>query len=424
MVPTEGVPLARAPRPPMMVSNRKPRLGPRPLGLHLTVALTSLLSSWSGLSLVKGGWRPLKPALRDRVTAFAADLDSVDFDALSGAVDRESRRRLDALLTGIERYRSHPYHRDLPDPAVIWAEGNSRLLDYGGSGGQSGRPVFFVPSLVNRYYILDLSRRRSLIRWLAGQGLRPLVLDWGGVGPLERRFTLTDYVAGRLDRALAAAVGATGQALPVVGYCMGGLLAAALARHRPRDVSALVLLATPWNFHAENAGTARLSGSVFATMMPAIERWGDLPVDMIQALFAQLDPWLVARKFAQFSRLDPASPEAEAFVALEDWLNDGVPLAADVARQCLIGWYRDNEPAVGSWLVAGLPMDPSAIRVPTLAVIPARDRIVPPASALALATAIPGAEILRPPLGHIGMVVAGNAETHMWQPLARWLLRN
>ena len=120
------------------------------------------------------------------------------------------RWRFDALLTGVERYRGHPYRRDLPDPPTVWEEGPARLLDYGAGGG--GRPVLFVPSLINRHYILDLSEGCSLMRWMAGRGIRPLLLDWGGTGPLERRFTLTDFVAGRLERALNAVLDLGGDA--------------------------------------------------------------------------------------------------------------------------------------------------------------------------------------------------------------------
>jgi len=59
------------------------------------------------------------------------------------------------------------------------------------------------------------------------------------------------------------------------------------------------------------------------------------------------------RKFLAFARMDPTHPKAAAFVALEDWLNDGVPLAAPVARECLAGWYGANTPATGQWRVAG-----------------------------------------------------------------------
>jgi polyhydroxyalkanoate synthase len=46
---------------------------------------------------------------------------------------------------------------------------------------------------------------------------------------------------------------------------------------------------------------------------------------------------------------------------------------------------------------------------------------VPPASASALAAALPQATRLEPPLGHIGMIVGRQAEALMWQPLAGWL---
>ena len=52
--------------------------------------------------------------------------------------------------------------------------------------------------------------------------------------------------------------------------------------------------------------------------------------------------------------------------------------------------------------------------------VPAQDRIVPPASADALAQALPGAHTLLPPLGHIGMVVSNGARASVWDPLAAW----
>ena len=396
-------------------------MGPRPLTLHLSVAMTTLFSSAAALTLLRSGLLPWKPQLRDRAEELRQRIGEADAALLHRALDREVRHRLDLLLTGIERYRRHPYRRALTDPPRLWAEGGSRLLDYGAPGA-GGRPVLFVPSLINRHYILDLSPEKSLMRWMAARGLRPLLLDWGVPGPLERRFTLTDYIAGRLERALDAAVEvAGGAAVPVVGYCMGGLLAAALAQRRRRSVAGLVLMATPWDFHAEGAASARRTAALLQPYGPLIDAWGELPVDALQALFAQLDPLLTMRKFMQFARMEPDSPGALAFVALEDWLNDGVPLVAGVARDTLAGWYGRNDTAAGRWLVAGLAVEPARIAVPTLALIPERDRIVPPASALALAQAIPGARMLNPPLGHIGMVVSAGAEAGVWSPLADWL---
>lgn len=396
----------------------RPRLGPRPLALHLGAALTTFMSARAGLTLLKSGSPLWNPGLADRAAGLRAALDGVPAPEIEAAVEREARRRLGAVLSGIERYRRHPYRRDLPDPPAIWTEGASRLLDYGPA---DGAPVLLVPSLVNRHYVLDLSRERSFARWLARQGMRPLLLDWGRPGDLERRFTLTDYVAGRLCRLLDALLDRLGRPLGLVGYCMGGMLAAALAERRPEGLSALVLLAAPWDFHAEGTAAARRMAGLFAACRPMLEAWGEMPTEILQALFASLDPGTAVRKFERFGHLDPDGPEAAAFVALEDWLNDGVPLPGPVAVECLAGWYGANDPARGRWRIDGRPVDPRRIRVPVLAVTPARDRIVPPASARALARLLPDAETLEPPLGHIGMMVSAKAPGRVWEPVAGWL---
>lgn len=317
-----------------------------------------------------------------------------------------------ALLAGIAAYRRHPYQRDLADPPTIWSEGDSRLLDYGRSGGL---PVLFVPSLINRAYVLDLREERSMMRWLAARGIRPLLLDWGWPGALERGFDLTAIVA-RLQRALVA------RRRPVVlaGYCMGGLLTLAAALRVPKRVRALALLATPWDFHAEGRDAAIKFGAGLAKAEPMLAASGTLPVDALQTLFAGVEPGAVAAKFRTFAQLDPASARAVDFVALEDWLNDGVPLAAPVAREVLSGWYRDNLPMLGAWRIDGARVMPQTLSCPAFIAIPSRDRIVPPGSAMGLASQIRGAVVHRPEAGHIGMTAGPRAETALWQPLLDW----
>ena len=129
----------------------------------------------------------------------------------------------------------------------------------------------------------------------------------------------------------------------------------------------------------------------------------------------------MADKYRGFARLDQEGARARLFVALEDWLNDGVPLAAPVARECLAGWYGENSPARGSWRIAGMPVDPAAVRLPSFVAAPARDRIVPPESARPLAALIQGAVLHEPHAGHIGMVAGGTAERVLWRPLRDWL---
>jgi polyhydroxyalkanoate synthase len=319
-----------------------------------------------------------------------------------------------ALISGIAAYRAYPYIREMPDPPAIWEESETRLLDYGGSGPS----VLFIPSLINRAYILDLMPEASMLRFCAARGVHPYLLDWGGPGAAERQFTLTDYIAGRLERAIAAIPG------PVIlaGYCMGGLLALAAAlRGSAQKITALALLAAPWDFQAEDPAQAKKLSESVALFEPAMRFSGTLPIDVLQTLFTMIDPFGVGEKYRDFAGQDKALLRARRFVAMEDWLADGVPLAAPVARETLGGWYGTNAAANGNWRVAGLPVIPENLNIPSFAAIPGRDRLVPAASALPLAKRLKNARIIEPAAGHIGMIAGTNAQSALWEPFIQWL---
>ncbi len=399
------------------------RRGPRPLLLHLMLAMLKSSSSVSASQTLNGAWPGWSEAGAEQARRIAEAVQHAAGQPATGqpaafphAVMMEALRQDRDLIAGIAAYRRHPWRRELDDPPALWREGGSRLLDFGGDAA-AGPTLLLVPSLVNRASVLDLAPGRSMVRFLAGQGLRVLLLDWGWPGELERRFSLTDYIAGRLERALMA----VGGRVVLAGYCMGGLLAVAAAQRRPDLVAALALLATPWDFHAADPGRAGEMARLVPLLEPAMAFAGTLPVDMLQMLFAMLDPFGVAAKYRAFARLDQDGARARLFVALEDWLNDGVPLAAPVARECLTGWYGANTPGRGTWTVAGLAVAPAALDLPCFVAVPGRDRIVPPESARPLAAAIRGAVLHEPAAGHIGMAAGSAAEAALWRPLLGWV---
>jgi hypothetical protein len=154
------------------------------------------LPPWSaGLPISKAGQAELA-----RISAALASAGHAP-EAFRSAVLNRLLRADRALVSGLAAYRRHPFQRVTAPMPAIWAEEDTKLLDYGGKGPT----VVFVPSLVNRAYVLDLMPEASLLRWLPGQGFRTLLLDWGWPEEAERHFTLTDYIAGRLERALMAA---------------------------------------------------------------------------------------------------------------------------------------------------------------------------------------------------------------------------
>src|SRR5207237_8109125 len=127
----------------------------------------------------------------------------------------------------------------------------------------------------------------------------------------------------------------------------------------------------PWDFHAERPAQAQLLGELAQWLPVFLDGADPLPVAVIQMLFLALDPFLAERKFIRFGTLDPAGAAARGFVALGDWINDGVPLAHKVALECAGSWYRDNAPVRGIWRVADEPVFHANLAPPAVVVLPA-----------------------------------------------------
>ena len=294
-------------------------------------------------------------------------------------------------------------------------------MNYGGNMEGGDAPIaLFIPSLINRYYILDLEEDRSFLRFLAGQGIYPLVLDWGKPGEFERDFNCSDYITEILCPAIDFITKAAQQKIVLAGYCMGGVLALAAAKLKHKDIAGLALLATPWDFYCKEFSPFILDPKWMGAVEAIISDQHELPADMIHSLFYLTDPWIFEQKFRRFSNLQPDSRAARDFIALEHWVNDGVPMTSKVARDCLLGWAQQNTLATNSWMVAGKVINPRTIQLPSFVAIPKNDHVVPHGCAIALAKTMPHAQVIHPSAGHVGMIVGTNAKRELWQPFAEW----
>ena len=223
------------------------------------------------------------------------------------------------------------------DPPAIWQAGCSRLLDYGARRRRrpEGPPVLVVPSLINRPYILDLAPGRSHAALAGGAGLPAAARSTGGRRGRPRRGSTSRPTApsgccrrsagrggspGGRCRSWATAWAARSRSgsrrgVPDDGRGAGDhrrALGLRLDRGHRRRLPAAI--------RAEAAGAP--SGCSRAWARPSA--WCRSSV--FQSLFALVNPMQAALKFQKLARLDPDGPAARLFVALEDWLADGVPM--------------------------------------------------------------------------------------------------
>lgn len=303
------------------------------------------------------------------------------------------------MLAGLRAYQQAERPKRADDMPVAAKVGRVRLLDYGGEGP----PAMFVPSLINPPFVLDLAEDRSLLRWLRTQRVRPLLVDWGA--PDEE---LDVFAHALILRTLLAQLGTPAH---LVGYCLGGTIA--LAAGIEARLLSLTLIAAPWHFAGFGEAARAEIGSLWRSAKPTCQQLGLVPMEVLQSGFWKLDPGRTVAKFEAFSRMDPSSPEARSFVALEDWANAGAPLTFAAGRELFEDMIGADVTGRGAWH----GVDPPRLAVPTLEFVSRSDRIVPAASSARL----PGARTLG--LGHVGMIVGGRAREQLWEPLAAMLSR-
>lgn len=313
------------------------------------------------------------------------------------------------VLEGVRRYGAAPRAPRPPAPELVAQHQRARLWGYGGTGPT----VLAIPSLINPPHILDLSEQNSLMRWLARQGLRPLLLDWGDPRAGNERADRDLSVAGHVEQLLLPLLDQLGPSVALLGYCLGGTMAIAAAQLRP--VAGVATIAAPWDFDGYPAASRPLLTALWTACQPAAEALGLFPMELLQPAFWQLDPLRSLAKYARLTSLAPTAPELADFVALEDWANAGPPLTLAAAQELFVDFYRDNRTGDGNWRVGGHDIHPADLSCPQLHVVSSVDRIVPAATAPAAGTRVQLDQ------GHVGMVVGRRAEAGLWTQLQHWL---
>jgi polyhydroxyalkanoate synthase len=339
---------------------------------------------------------------------------------------QNARASMEKVVEGLRRYQLHPYMRKPQRESIIWSDGESRIIWVTSTGKKkqkTHRSIFIIPSMINGPEILDIiPEKRSLVRWLASQGFDVFLFEWGHMQDDEELFTIDSAVGDKLSRGIKWLKSEIDTPLFGMGYCMGGLFLAASEILNPDAFDGLIFIATPWDFKAGAKGS--FAEAITAWAPDGLRRVGHLnylPNEWLQMIFAGVEPAQVARKFSALADMKEGSLDEMIFIAVEDWVNGGDNLPAGIVQQAVKNWYQDNKVVSGEWVIKRKKIDARKIKKPSLVIVPAKDKIVPPASARPLSRQIKNADILIPECGHISMMVGTRAEKEVWKPIRDWI---
>lgn len=334
---------------------------------------------------------------------------------------------LRAFATPEERERIKARLELAPTPKdVVHAESSLRLYRFRPRQKRLHRtPVLIVPSLILRYYVMDLMRGHSLIEYLVDQGIDTYLVDWGVPGDEHGHLTFDDYVDTFLRRCVRKVSRLTGRPrVALLGQCLGGTIASVYAALHPEQIDRLVGLTTPIDF--EGAGLLALwTHKDHFQVDKVLQGFRNVvPADFIHACFQYLDVKATVERYKRLYNNVLDENFMVSYAALDHWLNDKIPFPARVYRTLIQDLYQENRLVRGELVVSGRQVDLANITCPVLNIAAEFDHVFPEKSTRALDQQVSGpAEFVRIGTGHVTCVTLFPQRMETFQAIGGFLKR-
>jgi len=251
--------------------------------------------------------------------------------------------------------------------AVVFQNDLLQLIQYAPTTDEvRARPLLFIPPLVNKYYLFDLTPKSSYLKWLVDQGHTVFVVSW--VNPTEQHAAkdLKDYVLDGVIASIDAACKATGQEqVDLVSYCLGGTLSAIAlgylaATGRGETVATATLIATLVDFKDLGDWSAFLGEQDVEAFNRYLDAKGYVEADHLAQLFSTVRANdLIWSSVVKHYLLDEEARPSD----LLWWFDDGSRIPAAMLQEyvrLMLLQNRLREP--GGVIIDGVGIDLKAIK--------------------------------------------------------------
>lgn len=241
-------------------------------------------------------------------------------------------------------------------------------------------PLLFVPPWINKFYIFDLSDKKSFIKWALDHGKTVFIVSW--VNPDDRlaHKTFESYMQEGIIAAIDAIIKQTGEPqINVVGYCIGGtLLSATLAylTEKKRDIiKSATFLTTLTDFTDAGDMSVFIDDKQLDLLSKRINKQGFLDAEALNRTYSILRANDMIWSFVINNYMLGREPFP---FDLLYWNDDSTHMPGEMMKFFLQNMYKDNllsKP--GGIHLDGVAIDLRKIKVPVYMLSTKEDHIAP-----------------------------------------------
>ena len=256
--------------------------------------------------------------------------------------------------------------------AVVYENEHFQLIQYDPATEKvAAEPLLYVPPLVNRYYMIDLVPRQSLVKWLVDEGRTVFVISWVNPGPEHKDKGVEHYVLDGIVRAVEEVAKRTGSAPDLFSFCLGGTLAAIAlawlaAKGRADEVNSATLIGSLVDFSDMRDWAAFVHESHLTALEEHLEAQGFVDSLELQRLFAAMRANdLIWSSVVNHYLLDRPAPPSDLLYWFEDGARIPAAFLKSYNRELLLN-NKLKEPA--GFKVGDVAIDLAAITTPMLVI--------------------------------------------------------
>ncbi len=240
-------------------------------------------------------------------------------------------------------------------------------------------PLLFSPPWINKYYMMDLAPKRSLVEWAVQHGLTVFSISYRNPDESMRDVRFDDYLVSGPRAAIDVIQEITGaDAVNVIGLCLGGTLTMAtlayLATAGDPRIRTGTLLNTLVDFSEPGVLGVFTDRSTVDRLERRMARTGFLPGTDMRATFDLLRSNDLVWNYVVNNWLLGEDPPAFDLLA---WNDDSTRMPAGMHSFYLRSCYLDNELARGVMELAGVRLDLGAVAEDLYFVAAEQDHIAP-----------------------------------------------